>query len=281
MADIIGSTLANKMGKNDPEYKNFKESFDHVNTYFIERFNFISDELIHDIFSEINDRAKDIVTVISKNMMDFCDLSQFFTDCLQKTNSQVTCAGSLDGEDVEEDNLFKLIVDCFTNLGNSILNEDPQQTELFFLEYSLDAILDIMVENEFKRNALIVVLYCFCQNTANAHLRVLSRIKSKIGSTHKNSFVAIVNDLLEFDEAQDETYLWGSAEIFDFYFDVAKKAIYYNSPISRTKSLSILSQLAPCSIRPVFELLPSIKKMTKVQSWELQGQLLILSNCAL
>lgn len=31
----------------------------------------------------------------------------------------------------------------------------------------------------------------------------------------------------------------------------------------------------------MFELLPSIKKMVGVPSWELQGQLLILSNCAL
>lgn len=42
------------MGKNDPEYKNFKENFDHVTKYFIDRINFISDELIHDIFVEIN-----------------------------------------------------------------------------------------------------------------------------------------------------------------------------------------------------------------------------------
>ena len=53
LSDIIGSTLANKMGKNDPEYKNFKESFDHVTQYFLERFNFISDELIYDVFVEI------------------------------------------------------------------------------------------------------------------------------------------------------------------------------------------------------------------------------------
>ena len=69
--------------------------------------------------------------------------------------------------------------------------------------------------------------------------------------------------------------------MYDFYFDVAKKSLYYTSPISRTKSLSILSQLAPCSLKPMFELLPSIKKMVGVPSWELQGQLLILSNSAL
>jgi hypothetical protein len=69
--------------------------------------------------------------------------------------------------------------------------------------------------------------------------------------------------------------------MYDFYFEAAKKALYYTSPVSRTKSLSILSQLAPCSLKPIFELLPSIEKMVGVPSWELQGQLLILSNCAL
>jgi len=82
LGDIIGSTLANKMVKNDPEYKNFKESFDHVNSYFAERFNYISDELVFDIFTEINNRSTEIVTVVAKNMMDFCDLASFFTNCL-------------------------------------------------------------------------------------------------------------------------------------------------------------------------------------------------------
>jgi hypothetical protein len=98
-----------------------------------------------------------------------------------------------------------------------------------------------MCENDFKRNALAVVLYCFSSNTANAHLRVLKRIKSKIGSSHKNQCVAIINDLLEYDEVQNDEYLWGNADMFDFYFDVAKKGLYYTSPVSRTKSLAILS----------------------------------------
>lgn len=138
-----------------------------------------------------------------------------------------------------------------------------------------------MCENDFKRSQLAVVLYTFCTNSANAHLRVLRRIKSKIASTNKDAFVAIINDLLEYDEVAGDEYLWGSADMYDFYFDVAKRGLYYQSPVSRTKSLSILSQLAPCSIRPIFELLPSIKKMVSSHTWEIQGQLLILSNCAL
>lgn len=201
LADIIGSTLANKMGKNDPEYKNFKEAFDHVKEYFVDRYTYISDELIHDVFTEIQTRQKDICNVVCKSMLDFCDLAEFFSACLTKTNPMVAAAGSLDGEDALEDNIFKLIVETFTQLGNAILNEDPQQTELFFLEYALEGILEIMCQNEFKRANLAVVLYTFCQNSSNAHLRVLRRIKQKICSTHKNQFVAIINDLMEYDEA--------------------------------------------------------------------------------
>ena len=84
-------------------------------------------------------------------MMDFCDLAEFFTSALHKTNPQVASGGSGDLDGLEEENIFKLIVETFTLIGNQILNEDPQQTELYFLEYALDNILEIMCENDFKR----------------------------------------------------------------------------------------------------------------------------------
>lgn len=241
LSDIIGSTLANKMGKNDPEYKNFKESFDQVTNYFIDRYNYISDELIHDVFSEVIVRASEIVAVVSKNMMDFSDLSEFFAQALRKTNPVVTSAGSAEGENAEETSIFELIVDAFRMLGNRILNEDPQQTELYFLEYALDELLMIMCENDFKRTILSKALYAFSPGTANARLRVLRRVKSKISTSNKDCYVSIINDLLELDEIEEGQYLWGNADMYDFYFEVAKKGLYYTSPISRTKALSILS----------------------------------------
>jgi hypothetical protein len=51
--------------------------------------------------------------------------------------------------------------------------------------------------------------------------------------------------------------------------------------MARAKALSILSQLSQCSIRPMFDLMSTIKKMTTVPTWEVQGQLIILSNYAL
>jgi hypothetical protein len=58
--------------------------------------------------------------------------------------------------------VFKTIVDSFTKIGNMVLNEDPLQTELYFLEYSLESLLEIMCENDFKRVHMAIVPYCFC-----------------------------------------------------------------------------------------------------------------------
>jgi len=72
------------------------------------------------------------------------------------------------------------------------------------MEFSLDGILEIMCENDFKRNNLAIVLYSFCFSTSNSHLRVLNRMKAKIGNSFKNQFICIVNDLLEMDIFTEE-----------------------------------------------------------------------------
>jgi len=56
LIDIVGQVLANKMNKSDPEYKNFKESYDRVVDYFQDRLQHISDEIVLEVFQEINDR---------------------------------------------------------------------------------------------------------------------------------------------------------------------------------------------------------------------------------
>ena len=58
-------------------------------------------------------------------------------------------------------------------IANKLLNTDPQGTEIYFLEYGLDEFVTVMAENTFKLNEMIVLLYCFVQNTNSSHLRVL------------------------------------------------------------------------------------------------------------
>lgn len=94
LVDIVGSNLTNKMSKGDPEYKTFKENLDKVVQYFQDRFKFISDELIFDIFNEVNERQDEVVNVLSRNMMDFCDLIRFYANCLRQINPMVTVGAS-------------------------------------------------------------------------------------------------------------------------------------------------------------------------------------------
>lgn len=92
----MGQNLANKMSKSEQEYKNFKENYDKILQYFIERFAFIAEELIFDIFQEMNDRQEEIVNVLSRNMLDLCDLIRFFSKTFRQINPMVTVGQSND-----------------------------------------------------------------------------------------------------------------------------------------------------------------------------------------
>lgn len=53
------------------------------------------------------------------------------------------------------------MVETLSQIGNKLLNNDPLQTEVYFLEYGIDELLDIMTENLFKKNDMVFLLYCF------------------------------------------------------------------------------------------------------------------------
>lgn len=77
------------------------------------------------------------------------------------------------------------MVETLTIIANKLLNTDPLQTELYFLEYGLQQILDVMASNTLKLNEMVVLCYCFVQSTNNSHYRVLNKISEKM-SVHEN-----------------------------------------------------------------------------------------------
>jgi len=70
-------------------------------------------------------------------------------------------------------NIFDLMHQTLGQIAIKLLNADPQQTEVLFLEYGLEPILEVMSENALKRNRLIYLLYSFVMPTNNSHLRLL------------------------------------------------------------------------------------------------------------
>lgn len=95
-------------------------------------------------------------------MADLADLLTFFAKALKEVNAMVMSKGSGDNEkNVQDHNLLTLMVETLSLIANKLLNADPQGTELFFLEYGLDELVQVMAENTFKLNEMVVLLYCF------------------------------------------------------------------------------------------------------------------------
>jgi len=65
----------------------FKEHSERGIGYFNERFAYIPDELIVDIFISIQDHSNDIVQVLIKSMIDLPDLFSFFGKALKNVNT--------------------------------------------------------------------------------------------------------------------------------------------------------------------------------------------------
>ena len=78
----------------DPEYKVFKEHPERGVGYFTERFQYIPDELVVDIFLAMQDQVNEIVLVLSKCMMDLPELLSFFASAFKQVNPTLTSKGS-------------------------------------------------------------------------------------------------------------------------------------------------------------------------------------------
>ena len=214
LTDIISRTITHKLNKQDPEFKVFKEHPERGVGYFNERFNYIPDELVVDIFLSMQDHANEIVGVISKGMMDLPDLLSFFGKAFNNVNPMVSSKGSGESEKTSADyNILQLMVETLSVIANKLLNADPQTTELFFLEYGLEELVKVMVGNTFKLNEMVVLLYCFVQGTNNSHLRVLQKVTDKLSSKHRNSIPHFLARLFLY-ENEDL-----SAELYQFYLE--------------------------------------------------------------
>lgn len=71
-------------------------------------------------------------------MMDLPELLSFFAYAFRQVNPTLTSKGSGGSErSSQRFNILNLMVETLTIIANKLLNLDPQQTELYFLEYGL------------------------------------------------------------------------------------------------------------------------------------------------
>jgi len=179
-------------------------------------------------------------------------------------------------ESSKNKNTFLLLTGTLAQISNKLLNFDPIQTEIYFLEYTIDDLIDIIETNAFKRNEMMYLFYCFVSQTVNSHLRVLSRLKDKI--KRRDVFYYSISKLLVYENETNGDSL--DPDLYSFYFQNAAYGLMSTSPVTRTKCLTILSYLSKINSDLIVNLLPRIEPLVHDNYWELQGQILILSaNC--
>lgn len=133
-------------------------------------------------------------------MLDLPELLQFFGKAFKNVNAQVTSKGSGDSERASvSTNILQLMVETLTIIANKLLNLEPQQTELFFLEYGVHELCYLMAENIFKLNEMAIILYSFVQTTNNSHLRLLNKLADKIGVHNRNILPHFLSRLFLFE----------------------------------------------------------------------------------
>lgn len=129
-----------------------------------------------------------------------------------------------------------------------------------------------MIDNTFKLNEMAIVFYSFVQGTNNAHLRVLNKIADKLGVQNRNILPHFLARLFLF-ESEDL-----STELYQFYYEHALRGLHVQSPVTRTKCVTLLSYLSRVRLEPILPLIPILARQNKDQYWELKGQLLILAS---
>lgn len=189
-------------------------------------------------------------------MLDFPDLISFFSQCFKNVNPTVTSKGSGDSvRTTDSYNLLSLMVETLKMIANKVLNTDPQQVELFFLEYGVEQFVDIMAGSVQKMNEMAILLYCFVQSSNNSHLRVLQKLADKLAVKHRNVLPAFLTRLLVF---ENEASI--SNELYNFYLEHAGRGLHSSSPITRTKCITVLSNLSRIRLEPILPLVHILRK---------------------
>ena len=133
-----------------------------------------------------------------------------------------------------------------------------------------------MAGNVQKMNEMAILLYCFVQSSNNSHLRVLKKLADKLAVNHRNVLPAFLTRLLVFEHEAGI-----SNELYNFYLEHAGRGLHSSSPITRTKCITVLSNLSRIRLEPVLPLVRILRKQQNEEYWELKGQLLIFASNAL
>jgi uncharacterized protein CbrC (UPF0167 family) len=71
--------------------------------YFTDRLQHIADDIVIEVFQEMMNRQPEFVNVLTRSMLDLCDLIRFFARCFKKVSPVATVAA---GDKLPGRNIF-------------------------------------------------------------------------------------------------------------------------------------------------------------------------------
>eukprot|EP01022_Parablepharisma_sp_SALTPOND_P007916 TRINITY_DN1342_c0_g1_i1.p1 TRINITY_DN1342_c0_g1~~TRINITY_DN1342_c0_g1_i1.p1 ORF type:complete len:955 (+),score=104.92 TRINITY_DN1342_c0_g1_i1:4363-7227(+) len=258
--DVINSVLSAKIER---EYKEdiqeYKEYEDKRGLFLAKHFVDRDPSEIDQIFTIMIERADEFAKSLATNAVDFPSYANFIILMLQQMQPFTE--------------VFTRFLGVITEIGNKLLNLDPQISELYFLEYGLPILAPLFSGNSAKCNELVIILACYVPATSNAYIRLIQAMKSHIKPL--DTFMYCLAKLMTFGSVEVDEALYAVC------FQHALDGFQAISPITRTKALSVLGVLGQYDFRPVLQVLGIVDKLAEDYHWENRAQIAILCANAL
>jgi len=166
--------------------------------FFLQKFKLLEKEVIKDIINDIKDRTGEISSSLMKNIYDM----EYYLDFAAKLLFILKTNGKK----------FKAIAEHISEVGNKLVNNDPELTETCFIEYGINVFARLFENSPEKCTSLAYLAFCFSPANINSHCRILNALKSKM-KENLGMYTYTVSRLIDCEECD-----LGDQELYDTYY---------------------------------------------------------------
>jgi len=221
------------------------------------------------VFQEASTQAGQLAAICLNSDNEFWELT-------------MTCHSILVNCD-EGSPVFASATQALVDLGKQMVVQDSATTEEFFDNNALQNLSDLISSSPGKRHDALRILYAFCAQDVNSHVKAIKQLQSKFqnGESEMETFIHSLTILIFMERQMNETLL----DLYLYYCVIGTTDRY--PPSLRAASVAMLSVVVANNVSLVLDMLPSLKALTEEEyfqaeeSWEMHAQLLVVCSAIL
>eukprot|EP00826_Nyctotherus_ovalis_P022263 TRINITY_DN17318_c0_g2_i1.p1 TRINITY_DN17318_c0_g2~~TRINITY_DN17318_c0_g2_i1.p1 ORF type:complete len:821 (+),score=324.45 TRINITY_DN17318_c0_g2_i1:73-2535(+) len=255
--DVIHSVLSIRMEHEEKEeIQEYKEYEDNRGLFLVKHVNDRDPNEIGQVFEQMLERSDEFARSLGMNAVDFPVYMDFVVMMFQELPPF--------------SDHFAKFINVVADIGNKLLNFDPQISELYFLEYGLPALAPLLCKNAAKCNELSYILACYIPASSAAYIRLIHSMRFHIKPF--DAFIYALAKLISYGSVDVDEALYTTC------FQEALNGFQTTSPVTRTKALTLLEVLSHCDFRPMLQALDIVDKLAADYYWESRAQVVILAT---